>query len=283
MSLLGRRHLLTIVRSAPPGFYLDGGPAGEILLPGKYNPPGANPGDRIDVFVYRDSEDRLVATTEKPLAVVGECAYLRVVGLNPRIGLFLDWGLDKDLLLPIRETAGPLNVGDRVVVKVVLDDKSDRLVASARLNRRLDLTPPHYHEGESLKLMVASRSPLGYNMIVNDAHRGLIYHTDVAGSLSVGQLVEGYVRSIRPDGKIDLALGRAGYRRIASVADTIIEKLTAHGGRMPYHDNSLPEEIREAFGVSKKAFKQGIGSLFRERRIFIDPDGIRLTAPDEKN
>ena len=214
---------------------------------------------------------------------MGECAYLRVVGLNPRIGLFLDWGLDKDLLLPIRETAGPLNVGDRVVVKVVLDDKSDRLVASARLNRRLDLTPPHYHEGESLKLMVASRSPLGYNMIVNDAHRGLIYHTDVAGSLSVGQLVEGYVRSIRPDGKIDLALGRAGYRRIASVADTIIEKLTAHGGRMPYHDNSLPEEIREAFGVSKKAFKQGIGSLFRERRIFIDPDGIRLTAPDEKN
>jgi predicted RNA-binding protein (virulence factor B family) len=283
MSLLGQRSLLTIVRSAPPGFYLDGGKYGEILLPGKYNPPGANPGDKIDVFVYRDSEDRLVATTEKPLAVLGECAYLCVVGLNPRIGLFLDWGLDKDLLLPIRETAGPLNVGDHVVVKVVLDEKSDRLIASARLNRRLDLAPPPYHEGQSLKLMVASRSPLGYNMIINDAHRGLIYHTEVPGPLSVGQLVEGYVRSIRPDGKIDLALGRAGYRRIASVADTIIEKLTAHGGRMPYHDNSLPEEIRDAFGVSKKAFKQGIGALFRERRIFIDPDGIRLVTPEAKN
>ena len=283
MSLLGKRSLLTIVRSAPPGFYLDGGSAGEILLPGRYNPPGANPGDKIDVFVYRDSEDRLVATTEKPFAVVGECVCLRVIGINPRIGLFLDWGLDKDLLLPIRETAGPLNVGDQVVVKVVIDDKSDRLVATARLNRRLDLTPPHYHEGESLKLMVASRSPLGYNMIINDAHRGLIYHTDVTGSLSIGQLVEGYVRSIRPDGKIDLALGRAGYRRISSVADLIVEKLTANGGHLPYHDNSLPEEIREAFGVSKKAFKQGIGSLFRERRIFIDPDGIRLMHPPTRS
>lgn len=282
MSLLGKRSFLTIVRSAPPGFYLDGGPAGEILLPGRYNPPGANPGGKVEVFVYRDSEDRLVATTEKPLASVGECAYLRVVGINPRIGLFLDWGLDKDLLLPIRETAGPLNVGDRVIVKVVIDEKSDRLIASARLNRRLDQTPPHYHEGESLKLMVASRSPLGYNLIINDAHRGLIYHTEIQGSLSIGQLVEGYVRSIRPDGKIDLALGRAGYRRIASVADTIIEKLTAAGGHLPYHDNSLPEEIRDVFGVSKKAFKQGIGALFRERRIFIDPDGIRLMAPPVK-
>ena len=278
MSLLGKRSLLTIVRSAPPGFYLDGGTAGEILLPGKYNPPGATLGSKVDVFVYRDSEDRFVATTEKPIASVGECAYLRVVGINPRIGVFLDWGLDKDLLLPIRETAGPLNVGDRVVVKVIVDAKSDRLVASARLNRVLDLVPPPYHEGQALKLMVASRSPLGYNMIINDAHRGLVYHTEIQGSLSIGQLVEGYVRSIRPDGKIDLALGRAGYRRIASVADTIIEKLTAAGGHLPFHDNSLPEEIRDAFGISKKAFKQGIGSLFRERRIFIDPDGIRLMA-----
>jgi predicted RNA-binding protein (virulence factor B family) len=283
MSLLGKRTLLPIVRGAPPGFYLDGGAHGEILLPGRYIPPGATPGGKIDVFVYRDSEDRLVATTQKPLATVGEFAGLRVVSINPRIGVFLDWGLDKDLLLPIREMSGPVNPGDRVVVQVVLDAKTDRLIASARVNRRLELTPiDTYHAGDAVKLLVLSRSPLGYNLIVNDAHRGLLYQSEVAGNLEIGQRIEGYVRSIRPDGKLDLALGRAGYRRIAPLTDQIIEKLTAAGGRLPYHDNSPPDEIRGFFGVSKKAFKQAIGALFRERRIQIDPEGIRLVAPDAR-
>ncbi len=283
MALIGKRNLLPIVRDAPPGFYLDGGTHGEILLPGRFIPPGATPGGKIAVFVYRDSEDRLVATTQKPLATVGEFACLRVVSVNPRIGVFLDWGLDKDLLLPIREMAGPLNPGDRVVVQVVLDEKTDRLIASARLNRRLELTPVDvYHAGDSVKLLVMSKSPLGYNMIVNDAHRGLLYLTDVAGPLEVGQLVEGYVRSVRPDGKLDLATGRAGYRRIAPLTEQIVAALTAKGGRLPYHDNSPPEEIRKFFGVSKKAFKQAIGALFRERRIYIDPDGIRLVPPEAK-
>jgi predicted RNA-binding protein (virulence factor B family) len=280
MALLGKRNLLPVVRSALPGFYLDGGSHGEILLPGRFATGETTPGRKIEVFVYRDSEDRLVATTQTPLACAGEFACLRVVSASPRIGVFLDWGLDKDLLLPIREMAGPLNPGDWVVVHVMVDEQTDRLVATARINRHLDLTPPAYHEGESVKLLVASKSPLGYNMIVNDAHRGLLYDTDVPAPLKVGQRVEGYVRSIRPDGKIDLALGRAGYRRIASVSDKIMEVLTARGGRLPYHDNSLPEEIRDAFGVSKKAFKQAIGALFRERRIVIEPDGIRLASAD---
>ncbi len=277
MSLIGKRSLLPIIRGAPPGFYLDGGIHGEILLPGRFIPPGATPGGKIAVFVYRDSEDRLVATTQKPLATVGEFAGLRVVSVNPRIGVFLDWGLDKDLLLPIRELSGPLNPGDRVVVQVVLDEKTDRLIATARINRRLELTPfDVYHAGDSVKLLVMSKSPLGYNMIVNDAHRGLLYHTDVPGTLEVGQQVEGYVRSVRPDGKLDLATGRAGYRRIAPLTTQIIAALTAQGGRLPYHDNSPPEKIRAVFGVSKKAFKQAIGALFRERRISLEPDGIRL-------
>lgn len=279
MALLGKRNFLTVIRSAAPGLYLDGGTHGEILLPGRYIPSGATVGGKLDVFVYRDSEDRLVATTEKPLAMVGEFAMLQVAGVNPRIGVFLNWGLEKDLLLPIREMNGPLNPGDWEVVQVVLDTRTDRLIASARLNRRLDLTPPHYHEGESVKLIVASKSPLGYNLIVNHAHRGLIYHTDVPGTLKVGQQIEGYVRSIRQDGKLDIALGQAGHRRIGAMSDKVIEVLTARGGSLPYHDNSLPEEIREVFGMSKKAFKQAIGTLFRERRIMIEPTGIRLVKP----
>lgn len=281
MAQLGKRNVLSILRAAPPGLYLDGGAEhGEILLPARYIPPGAVPGGKIEVLVYRDSDDRLVATTERPHAYAGEFACLRVVGINPRIGVFLDWGLGKDLLLPAREQDGPLNPGDWVVVQVVLDQKTDRLIASARLNRRLDLTPPPYHEGESVHLLVASKSPLGYNLIINHAHRGLIYNTDVPAPLKVGQVVEGYVRNVRPDGKVDIALGRAGYRRIAEVSEIVLAKLRAAAGRLPYHDGSLPEEIRDAFGVSKKAFKQAIGALYKDRLIRIEPDGIHLAKPD---
>ncbi|MBI2515494.1 MAG: GntR family transcriptional regulator [Opitutae bacterium] len=281
MALLGKLNRLRIVRFAQPGFYLDGGSHGEILLPSRYIPAGKGPGDQIEVMVYRDTEDRLVATTDKPHAYAGEFVALRVVSLTPRIGAFLDWGLEKDLLLPIRETSGPLHLGDMVVVLVMVDPHTDRLIATARFNRFLDLTPARYHEGESVRLLVASRSPIGYNMIVNNAHRGLLYHTDLPGPLTIGQLVEGYVRAIRPDGKLDLALGKAGYRRIAALTDQILAALEAKGGRLPYNDNSIPEEIRDAFGVSKKAFKQAIGTLYRDRRILIEPDGIRLVNPDE--
>lgn len=276
MAQLGKINRLRIVRFAQPGYYLDGGSHGEILLPGRYIPAGTKPGDEIDVMVYRDTEDRLVATTDKPLACAGEFAALRVVSLTPRIGVFLDWGLEKDLLLPIREMSGPVQPGDKIVVLVMVDPHTDRLVATARFNRFLDRTPPRYHEGESVRLLVASRSPIGYNMVINHAHRGLLYHTDIAKPLAIGDWVEGYVRAIRPDGKIDLALGKAGYRRIAALTDQILEALEAKGGQLPYGDNSIPEEIRDAFGVSKKAFKQAIGALYRERKIVIEPNRIRL-------
>jgi predicted RNA-binding protein (virulence factor B family) len=277
MALIGKRNVLPIVRGAPPGFYLDGGTHGEILLPGKLIPTGATPGGTIDVFVYRDSEDRLVATPQKPLVMVGQFAMLRVVSINPRIGVFLDWGMDKDLLLPMREMLGPVNEGERVLVQVMLDERTDRLIATARLNRQLSLPPPGaYQEGDSVSLLVMSSSPLGYNMIVNDVHRGLLYTSDANGRLEPGDRFDGYVRTIRPDGKLDLALGKSGYRRIAPLTDQILAALVAKGGRLPFNDNSPPEAIREYFGVSKKAFKQAIGSLFRDRRIYIDPDCIRI-------
>lgn len=277
MALLGKLNLLRVVRSAPPGFYLDGGALGEILLPGGLIPAGAKVGGEVEVFLYRDSEDRLVATPQKPLAQVGEFAALRVVSVNPRIGVFLDWGLDKDLLLPLREQTGPLRSGERVVVHVMIDERSQRIVASARLNRHLNLTPPAYAEGQAVRVIVTGETPLGYNVVVENAHRALLYKSDLGQALGLGATFQGYVRLVREDGKIDVALDRAGHQRISSYTDVILEKLQAAGGRLPLHDGSSPEEIRAALGMSKKAFKQAIGSLFKARKIVIEQHGIRLT------
>lgn len=278
MALLGRRNLLTVVRSAPPGAYLDGGSHGEILLPGKYLSPGIEPGLKIEVFLYRDSEDRLVATTETPFAMVGEFAHLQVVSVNPRIGVFLDWGLEKDLLLPLREQVSPLQVGDWRVVRVALDRRSDRIVASARLSRWLSMNRPAYAEGQRVHFIVTGESPLGYNAIIENTHRGLLYRAELAGPLATGQQFDGYVRAVREDGKIDLALDRAGFHRIPPVSEQILTALQAAGGHLPLHDDSASEDIRATFGISKKAFKQAIGALYRARRIVIEPDGIRLAA-----
>ena len=278
MAILGKRNTLPIVRQAPPGFYLDGGTHGEILLPGRYLPGGGEPGEKVDVFVYRDSEDRLVATTETPLAMVGEFAFLRIVSETPSIGAFLDWGLEKDLLLPRREYAGGIRAGGRALVHVMLDERSDRIVATARLNRHLNLTPPSYSEGQAVKLIIESETPLGYKAIINGAHTGLLYAAECGGALSVGQSLDGFIRTVRPDGKIDLGLDPAGHRRLEPLSGKILAALKAAGGRLPYHDGSPPEEIRSALGMSKKAFKQAIGVLYRERRIAIEPDGIRLAG-----
>ncbi len=281
MALIGKRNQLPFVREATPGFYLDGDLHGEILLPGRYLPHRPKVGALVDVFVYRDSEDRLVATTEVPYAAVGDFAFLRVVSVNPRIGVFLDWGLEKDLLLPIREQTQPLQPGDWLVVHVALDARTDRIIASARLNRYMNLTPPPYAAGQAVKLLVIGESPLGYNVVVNHQHRGLLYHGDLPGPLTIGQPLDGFVRVVRPDGKIDLALDqvRVGYGRIVPVTEKIFEELKASpGGRLPLHDNSPPEEIRAAFGVSKKAFKQAIGVLFKAGKIVIEKTGIRVAT-----
>jgi len=278
MALIGQRNTLTIVRASVPGLYLDGGAHGDILLPGRYIPAGALPGHKIDVFVYRDSEDRIVATTETPYAEVGQFAFLRAVGSNPRIGVFLDWGLEKDLLLPPRELADPIKQGDWVVVYVYRDESTDRVVASARLKRWLDRTPAEYTVGQKVKLLIVRQTPLGFLAVVNHAHTGLLYRGELAAPLTVGQSLDGFVRSVRPDGKLDLGLDPAGFRRIAPLADQIVELLKEHDGFLPLHDGSSPEDIRATVGTSKKAFKQAIGGLFREKRIVIGPTGIRLVS-----
>jgi predicted RNA-binding protein (virulence factor B family) len=282
MALIGRRNLLTVVRDATPGLYLDGGSHGEILLPKRYIDDAAVPGSKLDVFVYRDSEDRLVATTETPHAMVGDFAFLKVISWDQSIGAFLDWGLSKDLLLPRREQTGPLRPGDWIVVHISLDEKSDRIVASARLNRALSRIPPDYSPYQPVKLLVTEETPLGYNAIIENTHRGLLYRESLSRPLKIGERLDGYVRSIRPDGKLDLTLDQVGIQRIASLTDQVLESLRANGGHLPYHDKTSPDEIREAFGVSKKAFKQALGTLYRKRVIEIEPTGIRLLKSDKR-
>jgi hypothetical protein len=278
MAKIGKENILSVARIATPGVYLDGGERGEILLPGRYVPKGTLVGESFRVFVHRDSEDRLVATTETPKAMVGEFASLMVVSSNPRIGAFLDWGLSKDLLLPIREQGRRVAPGEWVVAYIFVDVKTDRIVATTRLRRHLNVTPPSYVEGQPVDLLVTDRTSLGYNAIVCSAHMGLLYHNDLPGPLDVGQRLDGYVRSVRPDGKIDLTINPAGYRRVAPLKEQVLEALAAGAGWLPLSDDSAPADIREAFGVSKKSFKQAIGALYRERKIAIEDKGIRLLS-----
>jgi len=276
MAFIGKINRLRLVRHATPGAYLDGEELGEILLPRRYVPAGAAPGDQLEVFVHRDSEDRLVATTEKPLATVGDFACLKVLSVNPQVGAFLDWGLAKDLLLPFREQTSPLSPGQRVMVCVCLDSKTNRIVATARLKRHLPKTHPPYQAGQSVNLVIVDKTPLGYNAIVEREHMGLLFSNNISSNLEAGQQLKGFVRAVHPDGKIDLSLDASGYKRVAPLADQIVEALKQNGGRLPFDDDSSPESIREKFGVSKKAFKQAIGGLYKARRIkFLNP-GIEL-------
>lgn len=275
----GKRHLLTPTRETPSGLYLDGGPAGEILLPGRYIPKNLPKNASIDVFVYRDSEDRLVATTEHPLAQVGEFASLQVVSINPNAGAFLNWGLPKDLLLPFREQNRTLRVGHYVVVCVCLDPKTDRIIASTRLHQHLPKQKPLRKPGDAVSFLITSRSPLGFAAIVEHNTQGLLYHDNLTSPPQIGQTLQGFVRNVRPDGLLDLSLDAAGYHRIKPLTTQIIDSLQQQNGKLNLDDDSPPEAIRKTFGVSKKAFKQALGNLYRQRRITFLKPGIQLITP----
>ena len=276
MATIGRRNQLSIERASGPGLYLNGGELGEILLPGRYIPPDLKPGDKLDVFIYFDSEDRLVATTETPHVMVGEFAWLKVIGINPRVGAFLDWGLAKDLLLPFREQEVPVRAGKWVAACVYLDPKSHRIVASTRLQRHLNRSGNTYQAKQPVNLLVIARTPLGYTAIVDNDRLGLLYHNNLAGPLTVGQQLKGFVRTVREDGKLDLSLDPSGYQRVMPLKQRIVEALEQNGGHLDFDDASSPLAIREKFGCSKNAFKQALGALYKSRRIGFEKPGIKL-------
>jgi predicted RNA-binding protein (virulence factor B family) len=272
---------LKVIRVVEIGIYLDGGEYwGDILLPNASAARGvkekAREGDSLEVFIYFDSEDRVIATMERPLAVVGDFAVLKVVGVTP-VGAFLEWGLRKDLLVPFREQRDRMVVGEEYLVYLYVDKTTDRIVASAKWAKFLDRDPACYREGDAVELIIAQRTDLGYRVIVDNAHEALIYHNEIFQPLRVGERVTGYIKCTREDGKIDCVLQRNdGYQQIDRLARGIVEKLEQNGGRLKISDKSAPEEIYALFGCSKKNYKKAVGMLFRQHVVDILENAIKL-------
>lgn len=275
--ILGDYNNLKIVKRVSFGLYLDGDEDGEILLPAKYVPDGYDIGDIIKVFVYLDNEERLVATTEEPLAKVGDFALLRVAWTND-YGAFLDWGLLKDLFVPFSEQEGKMVKGNSYLVYVTIDRKSYRIYASARLDKFLSRTKPPYETDEEVDIIVWRRTDLGWKVIVNGNHSGLVFANEVFRDLKTGDRLKGYVKRVRTDGKIDIVLQRHGVAGDDDSSMRLLSAIEAQRGFLPLNDNSSPDEISSMLGMSKKAFKRAAGKLYKQRLIIIDDDGLRLAA-----
>ncbi len=275
MVTLGRSYKLKVVKAVDFGFYLDAMELGEVLLPTKYAPADLTAGDTIQVFLYLDSNGLPVATTQTPKVEVGQFAYLRVVE-NTDVGAFLDWGLDKDLLVPFAEQHRPMVEGKSYLVYVYIDDTDGRIVASSKIDKFLDDDRPHrYKPHQEVDLIIANSTDLGFKAIINHSHWGVLYKNEVFQRLSFGQSIKGFIQRIRPDGRIDLTLQSGKLSRDKN-AETILDYLKQQNGFAPVHDKSSPREIEELFGISKGAFKKAIGGLYKQRLIVIEKDGIRL-------
>lgn len=275
MAEIGKYNTLKVVKTVDFGVYLDGGKLGEILLPKRYCPETCEPEQEIEVFIYLDSDDRLIATTLQPLATVDEFAFLKVVDTT-MVGAFLDWGLPKDLLVPYREQKGEMQKGNSYVVYVYFDKESERLAASAKLDKFLDNLPVEYEIGQKVELLIAGETDLGYRAIIEDAHWGMLYANEIFKPVQTGQRVFGYIKNIREDEKIDLSLYQQGYGQVDDFTSTIMEYLKAHNGKMLLHDKSPAEEISKVFGVSKKTFKKAVGSLYKQKKIALKDGHIEL-------
>ena len=269
----GQYHKLKVLRIKDAGAYLDDGSDG-ILLPKKEMPRGTRQGDELTVFVYHDSEDRPIATTLHPKAVVGDIVKLKVVG-NSKVGAFLDWGLMKDLLVPKSKQLTPMRLGGEYLVHVYLDERTGRVAASQYLEHLLSNDELTVKEKESVHLVVYRKTDLGYVMIINNKHTGLLHDSDVFRELEPGDQVEGFIKTIRPDQKIDLALGKPGYQRVEDEAGKILRLLHEAGGYLPYHDKTDPEKIYAVFGMSKKAYKMAVGKLYKEKKVELTEQGMK--------
>lgn len=272
---LGKFNKLEVVKEVDFGMYLDGGEEGEILLPSRYVPEGCKVGDELDVFIYLDNEERLVATTLTPLAQVGQFACLEVAWVN-QYGAFLDWGLMKDLFVPFREQKMKMQVGKNYVVHVHLDDESYRIVASAKVDRYLSKELPPYRPGQEVDILIWQKTDLGFKAIIENLYGGLLYESEVFRPLRTGMTLKAYVKQVRADGKIDLMLQKPGVGKIDDFAATLLKYIREQGGSTPLNDKSPAEEIYAVFGVSKKTFKKAVGDLYKKHLVVLEENGIRM-------
>ncbi|MBS4013814.1 MAG: GntR family transcriptional regulator [Bacteroidetes bacterium] len=271
---VGKLNTLRVAKILDFGIYLDAGEAGEILMPTKWVPEGTLVNHDVEAFVYFDSEDRLIATTQTPKAMVGEFGYLMVKQVN-NIGAFLDWGLDKDLFVPFKEQNAKMVEGKHYLVYLYIDMLSKRITATARLEKFLDIEAAVYKEGEEVDLIIWTRSDLGYKAIINQKHIGMLFENEIFKEISTGTKLKGYIKKLRPDGKIDLFLEKPGYEKIDALSAKILEVLGANNGFIGYNDKSPADDIYRAFQMSKKNFKKSIGTLYKQKLILIENNGIR--------
>ncbi|WP_026630969.1 CvfB family protein [Dyadobacter alkalitolerans] len=279
MLFIGKYNHLTIERLTSVGMFLSDVEGEEVLLPNQYLTDEMQIGDTIKVFVYLDSEDRPVATTETPKIIRNQFAFLEVTDVTEH-GAFMDWGLIKDLFVPFREQSTPMQLGEWHVVFLYLDQKSSRLIASTKIDRFLENERLTVAEGDEVDLLIFSKSDLGYNAIVNQYHKGLIYANEIFREINVGDSLRGYVKKIREENKLDLSLQKTGYEVVEPTAQAILDQLKKANGFLNLSDNSSPEDIYKKLQISKKVFKKAIGGLYRQGLIKIGDDGIRLVVED---
>jgi len=272
---IGKYNTLNIIAITDNGAYLEGGDLGEILLPNRYMPKDCQIGSSITVFIYLDSAERIIATTEKSLGQVGEFVSLKVAQVN-KMGAFLDWGLPKDLLVPYNQQHTAMEVGKYYLVRIYLDQQTDRIAASSKLDKFIDIWPAEYQQGDKVKLIIGGKTDLGFKAIVNDLHWGLLYDNEIFQPLRIGRKVDGYIKQVREDGRLDLILSRGSKNKVNDFANNLLEHLQKNNGFSPLHDKSSPELIQRTLGVSKKTFKATVGNLLKNGKIVIEKEGIRL-------
>jgi len=272
---LGKFNALEVVKEVDFGLYLDGGEDGEILLPSRYVPEGCQIGDYLNVFLYLDNEERLIATTLTPYAQVDDFACLEVAWVN-QYGAFLNWGLMKDLFVPFREQKMKMQVGRKYVVHVHIDEESYRIVASAKVERYLSKEMPAFESGEEVDILIWQKTELGFKAIVNNQFSGLLYNNEIFQQLETGMRLKAFVKQVREDGKIDLILQKGGFQKIDSFSQTLLNYIKENNGRISFTDKSPAEDIYNTFGVSKKTFKQAVGDLYKRRLIRLLKDEIEL-------
>jgi uncharacterized protein len=276
MVRMGEYNLLKVIKVKDMGVFMDNGEEG-ILMPKRFVPPGTRIGDELKVFLYHDGEGRPIATTQKPLGVLGDIVKLKAVSLTPQ-GAFLDWGLMKDLFIPKSGMISFMRPMGEYLVKIVMDEQTGRVAATEKLERFLSNETLTIKEKEEVDLLVYRQTEIGYEVIINNQHKGMLHANEIYRPIEIGDRFPGFIKNILPENKIDVAAGKPGYQRVENEADKILRLLNENNGYLPYHDKSSPEEIYEFFHISKKTFKMTMGNLYKQKKIIFTQSGIKLNA-----